>query len=68
MANKMNDRKAMETNAVILSKIDTVRKRISELEKAIKNGRKLTPFGEWLYNEDKKDIIKLIKSLNGQTK
>ena len=56
----------METNAVILSKIDMVRKRVCELEKAMKNGRKLTPFGEWLYNDDKKDIIKLIKSLNGK--
>ena len=68
MANKMNDRKAMETKANIISKIATLRERVCDLETAIKNGRKLTPFGEWLYNEDKKDIIKLIKSLNGQTK
>ena len=68
MANKMNDRKAMETKADILDKIATLQERVCELETAIKNGRKLTPFGIWLYNEDKKDIIKLIKSLNGQTK
>ena len=58
----------METKANIINKIATLRKRVCDLETAIKNGRKLTPFGEWLYNEDKKDIIKLIKSLNGQTK
>ena len=68
MANKMNDRKAMETKADILNKIALLNQRVSDLEKAIKNGRKLTPFGLWLYNEDKKDIIKLAKSLNGQTK
>ena len=58
----------METKADIIYKISTLRQRGCDLETAIKNGRKLTPFGEWLYNEDKKDIIKLIKSLNGQTK
>ena len=58
----------METNADIIAKIDTLRERVCELEKAMENGRKLTPFGLWLYNEDKKDIIKLTKSLNGQTK
>ena len=56
----------METNADNLSKIDTLRKRVCELEKAMKKGCNLTPFGEWLYNEDKKDIIKLIKSLKGK--
>ena len=66
MANKMNDRKAMETKADIINKIATLRERVCDLETAIKNGRKLTPFGLWLYNEDKKDIIKLMKSLNGK--
>ena len=56
----------METKAEIISKIATLRQRVCDLETAIKNGRKLTPFGEWLYNEDKKDIIKLIKSSNGK--
>ena len=68
MAKKMNDRKHMETKDDILNKIALVKQRIYDLETAIKNGRKLTPFGLWLYNEDKKDIIKLTKSLNGQTK
>ena len=68
MANKMNDRKAMETKSDIINKIATLRKRVRDLETAIKNGRKLTPFGLWLYNDDKKDIINLIKVLEGQTK
>ena len=68
MANKMNDRKDMETKADIISKIATLRKRVCDLETAIKNGRKLTPFGIWLYNEDKKDIINLMKALEWQTK
>ena len=68
MANKMNDRKDMETKADIISKIATLRKRVCDLETAIKNGRKLTPFGIWLYNEDKKDIINLMKVQEWQTK
>jgi hypothetical protein len=68
MANKMNDRKAMETKADIINKIATLQKRVSDLETAMKNGRKLTPFGEWLYNDDKKDIINLTKILERQTK
>jgi hypothetical protein len=68
MANKMNDRKAMETKADIISKIATLQKRVSDLETALKNGRKLTPFGVWLYNDDKKDIINLKKVLERQTK
>jgi hypothetical protein len=68
MANKMNDRKAMETKADIINKIATLRKRVCELEKAMKKGCNLTPFGEWLYNEDKKDIINLTKVLERQTK
>ena len=68
MANKMNDRKYMETKADIINKIATLRERVCDLETAIKNGRKLTPFGLWLYNDDKKDIINLTKVLEGQTK
>jgi hypothetical protein len=64
----MNDRKAMETKADIINKIATLQKRVSDLETAMKNGRKLTPFGEWLYNDDKKDIINLTKILERQTK
>ena len=56
----------METKADILNKIAILNQRVCDLETAIKNGRKLTPFGLWLYNEDKKDIIKLIKSRNGK--
>ena len=68
MANKMNDRKAMETKADVINKIATLRKRVCDLETAMKNGRKLTPFGLWLYNEDKKDIINLMKVQEWQTK
>ena len=56
----------METKADVLNKLNALRKRVYDLEIAIKNGRKLTPFGLWLYGEDKKDIVKLTKSLNGK--
>ena len=53
----------METKADVLNKLNTLNKRVYDLETAIKSGRKLTPFGLWLYHEDKKDIINLMKSL-----
>ena len=56
----------METKADIFDKLNELSKRVSDMEEAIKNGRKLTPFGLWLYGEDKKDIVKLTKSLTGK--
>ena len=60
----MENRKAMETKADIINKIATLRERVCDLETAIKNGRKLTPFGIWLYNEDKKDMKNQEDKLN----